>query len=35
MFPLSDTRSKDAKRCVDRVIKSALAEKDAAIEAAQ
>lgn len=35
MFPLSDPRTKDAKRCVDRAIKSALAEKEAAIAAAQ
>lgn len=35
MFPLSETRSKDARRCVDRAIKSARAEKEAAIAAAQ
>ena len=35
MFPLSSPRSRDAKRCVDRAIKSALAEKEAAIAAAQ
>jgi UrcA family protein len=35
MFPLSNPRSKDSRRCVDRAIKSAMAEKEAAIAAAQ
>ena len=35
MFPLNSSRSKDARRCVDLAIKSALAEKEAAIAAAQ
>ena len=34
MFPLSDPRSKDAKRCVERAIESAVSEKEAAIAAA-
>jgi UrcA family protein len=35
MFPLGDSRSRDARRCVERAIKSAMAEKQAAITAAQ
>lgn len=35
MFPLSGSRSRDARGCVDRAIKSAMAEKEAAITAAQ
>ena len=34
MFPLSNRRSKDARRCIELAIKRALAEKEAAIEAA-
>jgi UrcA family protein len=35
MFPLGENRGRDARRCVDRAIKSAMAEKEAAITAAQ
>lgn len=35
MFPLSNRHNKDSKRCVELAIRSAMAEKEAAIEAAQ
>ena len=35
MFPLSDSRSRDSRRCVERAIKSAMPEKEAAIDAAR
>ena len=35
MFPLSDSRSRDSRRCVERAIKSAMSEKEAAIDAAR